>query len=227
MTSSSSPAFTTLAVNALGLWKVSLVPGYQEVSVSPHSTGDELIVIRMRRDAHSRDRIHPLASPTERAQRGIDLVSPERKPGPKKDRRVLGEDLVRETRHDQPLVYGQDRKASLPSAEIIADTRTSVSTTARITFASRAGRLKFQRRFRARRASLLRPAPGFRQPIGRRRCDPNKVKSCTLRMTTAGSPRRSATKRSLFSTARSMIWPNWVRARWASTRRFIEIHSIH
>jgi hypothetical protein len=38
-------------------------------------------------------------------------------------------------------------------------------------------------------------------------------------MTTAGSPRRSTMKRSLFLVARSMICPNWVRAIWASMRR--------
>jgi hypothetical protein len=43
-----------------------------------------------------------------------------------------------------------------------------------------------------------------------------RIKSCTLMMTTAGSPRRSTMKRSLFLVARSMIRPNWVRAIWAS-----------
>jgi hypothetical protein len=46
-----------------------------------------------------------------------------------------------------------------------------------------------------------------------------RMKSCTLMMPTAGSPRRSTMNRSLFSVARSMIWPNWVRAIWASMRR--------
>src|SRR5271166_1473649 len=39
-----------------------------------------------------------------------------------------------------------------------------------------------------------------------------RIKSCTLMITTAGSPRRSTTKRSLFRVVRSMICPNWVRA---------------
>jgi hypothetical protein len=45
-----------------------------------------------------------------------------------------------------------------------------------------------------------------------------RMKSRTLMMTTAGSPRRSTMNRSLFLVARSMIYPNWVRAIWASMR---------
>ena len=137
--------------HAIGLWKVSFVPGYQEVSVSRHSAGDELIVIRIRRDTRYRSRIHPLAKATLRAQQGIDLVSRERKPGPKKDSEYLLRLSSEKHGTTSPWFTAKTSKASLPSAEIIADTRTFVSTTAPITFASRAGRLKFQRRFRARR----------------------------------------------------------------------------
>jgi hypothetical protein len=101
--------------------------------------------------------------------------------------------------------------------------RTFVSMTVRITYVSHAGMPKSLHRCRMRKACpnlFLAPFQAFSSQSGGGAAV--RIKSRTLMITTAGSPRRSTTKRSLFSIARSIIWPNCVRARWASTRRCMQ-----
>lgn len=97
--------------HAISLREVSFVPGYQEVSFSRYSAGDELIIIRIRRNVGYRTWIHRLTSPAEQVEQSIDLIARKRKPGSKKHFRIFVEDLVGETRHDEPLVHCHDEQS--------------------------------------------------------------------------------------------------------------------
>jgi hypothetical protein len=145
MNSRSSPALTILALAGWIWGKCRFIPGHEKVSLPGYRAGNKLIVIRIGRSTGNWDRIKEVAMAAEQIEQVIDLALRIAKLGRRRTSEYSS--MISRERHGatNPWLMAMTSKASFPAGEIMADTRTFVSMTARITSVSRAGTRKSRR----------------------------------------------------------------------------------